>query len=62
MFKDILTLLGLEYRDAVFITLYFVVSEISIPKIRSIGVAALSKSYLTTIGITMQSLKSIGQF
>ena len=26
------------------------------------GVATLSKSHLTTTGITMQSLKSIGQF
>ena len=37
MYKDILTFLGLDYRDAWFITLYFVVLGISIPKIRSIG-------------------------
>ena len=37
MFKDILTFLGLEYRDALLITLYFVVLGISMPKIRSIG-------------------------
>ena len=29
MFKDILTFLGLEYRDALLITLYFVVLGIS---------------------------------
>ena len=37
MFKDILTFLVLGYRDASLITLYFVVLEISNPKIRSIG-------------------------
>ena len=37
MFKDILTYKVLDYRDAPFITLYFVVLGISIPKIRSIG-------------------------
>ena len=37
MFKDILTFLGLDYRDASLMTLYFVVLRISIPKIRSIG-------------------------
>ena len=36
MFKDILTYLGLDYRDAPLITFYFVVLEISMPKIRSI--------------------------
>ena len=89
---DILTFLGLDYRVALLIILYFVVPGIIIPKIRSIGlldhkkfvvkkakkstclkwtyghsgndyrVATLSESYLTTTGITMQSLKSIGQF
>ena len=34
---DILTFLGLDYRDASLIILYFVVLGISIPKIRSIG-------------------------
>ena len=34
--KDILTFLGLDYRDASLITMYFVVLEISITKIRSI--------------------------
>ena len=34
MFKDILTFLGLDYRDASLIKLYFVVLRISIPKIR----------------------------
>ena len=34
---DILTFLGLDYRVASLITLYFVVPGISIPKIRSIG-------------------------
>ena len=51
MFKAILTFLGLDYRDDSLITLYFVVLGISLPKIRSIK---------TTIGITMQSLKSKG--
>ena len=89
---DILTFLGLDYRVALLITLYFVVPGINIPKIRLIGwfdhikiccskskkstclkrtyghfgndyrVATLSKSYLTIKGITMQNLKSIGQF
>ena len=36
IFKDILTFLGIEYRDTLFITMYFVVLGISIPKIRSI--------------------------
>ena len=36
LFKDILTFLGLNYRDAPLITLYFVVLVISMPKIRSI--------------------------
>ena len=34
---DILTFLGLDYRVASLITLYFVVSGINIPKIRSIA-------------------------
>ena len=34
MFKDILTFLGLDYRVASPITLYFVVPGINIPKIR----------------------------
>ncbi len=33
----ILTFLGLDYRDALLITIYFVVIGISIPKIRPIG-------------------------
>ena len=37
MFKDILTFLGLDYRDALLITLYFVVPGISTSKIRTIG-------------------------
>ena len=37
MFKDISTFLGLDYRDASLMKLYFVVQGISIPKIRSIG-------------------------
>ena len=37
MFLDILTFLGLYYRVASLITLYFVVPGINIPKIRSIG-------------------------
>ena len=49
LFKDILTFLGLDYRDASLITLYFVVIDM------------LPKSYLIVIGITMQSLKSIVQ-
>ena len=34
---DVLTFLGLDYRVASLITLYFVVPGINIPKIRSIG-------------------------
>ena len=34
LFKDILTFLGLDYRDASLITLYLVVIGISIKKIR----------------------------
>ena len=37
LFKDILTFLGLDYRVALLIILYFVVPGISIPKIRPIG-------------------------
>ena len=37
LFKGILTLLGLIYRDASLITLFFVARGISIPKIRRIG-------------------------
>ena len=37
MIKDILTFLGLDYKDASLITMYFVVLGISIPKIRPIG-------------------------
>ena len=85
MFIDILTLLGLDYRDASLITLFFVVLGISIKnqiilfdknvhiqKVKNqqtywhscndYRVATLSKSYQTTAGIIMQSLKSIGQF
>ena len=36
LLKDILTFLGLDYRDASFITLYLIVIGISTPKIRSI--------------------------
>ena len=34
LFKDILTFLGLDYRDASLITLYLVEIEISIQRIR----------------------------
>ena len=37
MFKDILTFLGLDYRDALLIILYLIVTGISTLKIRSIG-------------------------
>ena len=37
MFKDIITFLGLDYRDALLITLFFVVLVISITKIKQIG-------------------------
>ena len=37
VFKDILTFLGLDNRDASHFTLHIVVIRISIPKIRSIG-------------------------
>ena len=36
MFKDILTFLGLDYRDSSLITLYLIVIGISNPKIRSV--------------------------
>ena len=36
-FRDIPTFLGLDYRDASFVTLYFVVKGISMSKIRCIG-------------------------
>ena len=36
MFKDILTFLGLDYRDAPFIILYLAVLRISIPKIEKL--------------------------
>ena len=88
-FKDILTFLGLNYKDASLITLYLVeivsvfqksdeMITISHKKIvkkvenqlvlnensgKDYRVATLPpKSYLTVIGICMQSLKSIGQF
>ena len=34
MFKDILTFLGIDYRDAPLITLYFVVQVSRMPKIK----------------------------
>ena len=34
LFKDVLTFLGLNYRDALLITVYLVVIGISIPKFR----------------------------
>ncbi len=37
MFKDILTFLGLDYRDASLIIFYLIVIGLSTPKIRSIG-------------------------
>ena len=37
MFKNILTFLEIDYRDASLIPVYFVEIEISIPKIRPIG-------------------------
>ena len=37
LFKDILTFLRIDYRDASLITMYFIVLEISIQKIRAIG-------------------------
>ena len=36
LFKDILTFLGLDYRDASLIIVYLIVIGISTPKIRSI--------------------------
>ena len=52
---DILTFLGLDYRVASLITLYFDTGN-------DYRVVTLSKLYLTSKGITMQSLKSIRQF
>ena len=37
MFKDIITFLGLDYKDALLIKFYFVVLEISFPRVISIG-------------------------
>ena len=37
LFKDILTFLGLDFRDVSLITLYLDVIGINIPKIRRIG-------------------------
>ena len=37
LFKDILTFLGLDYRDASLIILYLILIGISNPKIRPIG-------------------------
>ena len=65
LFKDKMTFLGLDYRDASLITSYLFVIGISIQKsdeFDNYRVAALSKLYLTIKGIIMQSLKSIGQF
>ena len=37
LFKDIVTFLGLDYRNALLVILYLIVIGISSPKIRSIG-------------------------
>ena len=47
VFKDILTILGLDYRDASLITLYFVVLVISISKIRSMKIITLKNMILS---------------
>ena len=39
MFKGILAFLGLDYRDALLITVYSINLGISIPKIRAIGLS-----------------------
>ena len=76
-----MTFLGLDYRNALLIILYFVVLGIRNSKIEWIGSLYHMKIYFiskkstclkwtnghsnndyTTTGITMQSLKSIGQF
>ena len=68
MFKDILTFLGFDYWDDSLKILYFVVLGISIKKISmfkmdvQISGTNYRVSYLTTTGITMKSLNSIGQF
>ena len=62
LFKDIVTFLGLDYRDALLITLYLVVIGISIPKILCIGsiiVFTLSKLYLADTVIMVESSKFI---
>ncbi len=51
MFKDILTFLGPDYRDASLITLYFVVLGISIPKIREIARLSGGKERKKNIGV-----------
>ena len=63
LFNDILTFLELDYRDASLKKLYLVEIASFKWKYRLSGndykVAAVSKSYLTVLGIIMQSLKSI---
>ena len=62
LFKDTLTFIGLDYRVALLITLYFVHTKTYRLSGSTYRVALLSKSYLTVTGITMETLKSIGQF
>ena len=49
LFKDVLTFLGLDYRDASLKTLYFDVLGNSIPIIRSIGLLYHIKSFLKKV-------------
>ena len=63
---DILNFLGLDYRVASLIQLYFVVPGINIPKIRRTDIKVMIIELLRflnrTKGNTMQSLILIGQF
>ena len=72
LFMDILTFLGLDYRNVSLMTLYLDVIGVIIQKKNKMiithkkhkngnnyRVATLAKSFLTVIGIIMQSLKSI---
>ena len=62
LFKDILTFLGLDYRDASLITFYLVHTKTYGLSGINYRVALLSKLYLTVTEITLETLKSIGQF
>ena len=49
MFKDMITFLGLDYRDALLTILYLVVKRISIPKIDKIILSCRNKRKELTV-------------